>query len=103
MGKCSEAKTIVIASAGKERLMRTVFKYPLELRDGPQSLSVPKFAEVVLVAVQHGKICVWMQIDDHIPPETRRFVVYGTGRNVKGRHCGSVVIEPFVWHVYEVD
>lgn len=83
--------------------MKRVFKYPLEMRDGPQDFSVPKFAEVVLVDEQRGQICVWMEIDDHNPPEVRKFAVYGTGRKVKGRHCGSVVMEPFVWHVYEED
>jgi hypothetical protein len=83
--------------------VKRVFKYPLKVSGGLQSFEIPKFAEVVSVAEQRGELCIWLEVDDLIPLELRKFAVFGTGHKVTGRHCGSVVMEPFVWHVYEVD
>lgn len=81
--------------------MKTVWKYELNIQDGPQSFLIPKFAKIVLVAEQRGLICLWMEVDEKRQKECRAFVIFVTGHEVKGRHCGSVVIGPFVWHIYE--
>lgn len=85
--------------------MKTVFKYALKLTGELQALSIPKAADVNLVGVQREQICLWMQVDTSQPIETRHFAVYGTGCPLPPSDCefiGSVVAEPFVWHVYEV-
>lgn len=59
---------------------------------------------VALVAWQHHlvtEVVIWTEEGDPAPKRTVR--VYGTGHPIPdtSRHLGSVVIEPYVWHVYE--
>lgn len=86
---------------------KTVWKHALAITDGPQELMLPRrLARVVLVAMQHGELCVWFEVNPDEPKYMRYFAVYGTGHSVAedSVHIGSVVTKEgaLVWHVFEV-
>lgn len=82
--------------------MKTIWKYALETV-GTQESMMPTGAQVLSVGLQHGKICVWVLIDDERPVQMVQFAIVGTGN-----HCwcstwpfiGTVQQPPFVWHVF---
>lgn len=80
-----------------------VFKYPLEVKDGPQDPGVPHGAQILHVAMQDGKICIWALIDTRQKASNRLFVVYGTGHPITtvGPYIGTAHDRQFVWHVFE--
>ena len=90
--------------------MKTIWKYKLEVMDR-QQITMPEAAEIIHVAAVQDELCVWVKVDPMRPPETRTFVIVGTGHpipdDVEHRHAvGTAVFElkhgPFVWHVFEV-
>lgn len=85
--------------------MKTIWKYPLQLKGGAQRAEMPAGARVIHVAQQHGTPTLWAEVDDDNPTEARLFTVHGTGHPIKhaGRYVGTAVGVPFVWHVYELD
>lgn len=87
--------------------MNTVWKYPLTTAwdFGPQTHRVPEGGEVVGVDRDPtGAPAVWVLVDTEAPIVDRTFAVTGTGHPVPsgGRHCGLLVIGPFVWHVWDM-
>lgn len=89
--------------------MNTTWKYELEITDR-QRLRVPLGTKPVAVAEQNGKLCLWAQVnDDHYKTgnlETLFVYVVGTGNPLPSPlppYVGTVVMDPFVWHVYAGD
>lgn len=64
------------------------------------------------VAMQDGKLMLWTKVHDCGDEETRKFVVRGTGDDIRSsrvapqfvtyRHVGTVLDGPYVWHVFEI-
>lgn len=56
------------------------------------------------VAFQGDKLCIWVEVDTDDDAHLNHFHVVGTGFSVPegGAHIGSVVEDPYVWHVYQV-
>ncbi len=96
--------------------MRSVHKFTLI--PGQQfDVYVSKGAKVLLVAEQHGEICMWMECDPNVPHHNsdmgkgvhRSFRVFGTGHPIDDfvgmhiEHVGSAVCAggQIIWHVYE--
>jgi hypothetical protein len=93
--------------------MKTVWKYTIDIKktgDNPVSFGIPKVSSIVHVGVEpttpllNTVVCLWAIVDDASPKQTRQFIVRGTGYPVpsNARVVGSVVIEPFAWHVFEL-
>ena len=85
--------------------MQRVFKFVLPITYDPRCLVLPVGAEIALVAGQREQLCIWFELNaDSSMQESRYFAVHGTGHDIpQGRtHVGSAVMEPFVWHVFEV-
>lgn len=101
--------------------MRRILKFIVKVSDEPTLLPPNAFGPVVLVGHQPNRmysdeIGVWIDTkatDEDLKLPTghrRKFVVKGTGhplgegsdRRVEDRHVGSVIIDPYVWHVFEV-
>ncbi|MFH7600597.1 hypothetical protein WDV06_36700 [Streptomyces racemochromogenes] len=60
---------------------------------------------VLHVAFQGDKLCLWAEVDTDDSAQLNHFHVVGTGFNVPNnvaRHIGSVVEDPYVWHVYQM-
>ena len=81
-----------------------MWKYALEVTDGPQSLSMPK-GDIKHVGCQGLDLCLWVEASgDSQDLVTRTFSVYGTGQHVSsGQYVGTVQmpVVPLVWHIYE--
>lgn len=83
--------------------MRTIWKFPLAVTDF-QNVRMPKGAEILSVADQHGVVCVWALVDSEAELRDRMFYILGTGNPVSERlpwqFVGSVQQNIFVWHVF---
>jgi hypothetical protein len=83
--------------------MQTIWKYPLYITD-IQSVLVPRGAKPLSVAMVRGKVCVYCLVNIYEEElESLPVAVYGTGHehhNISGTFLGTVVDEPFVWHVF---
>lgn len=82
-----------------------IWKFELRLI-GSQMIPIPADAEILSVAVQRGNICVWALVDPDRPALIRKIEVIGTGHpmetGVSRKFIGTVIAEPFVWHVFEI-
>lgn len=85
--------------------MRTIWKYELNITD-TQTLEMPKGAKILSVSNQRGKLQLWALVDDMNDLEDRDIEILATGEpvpyaNTFREFIGTVVIDPFVWHVFE--
>lgn len=84
--------------------MRTIWKYELPISD-KVSVPMPRGAQVLSVAEQYGKLCVWALVSTTQEKEPQRFGIYGTGLPAEdagaGYFLGTVVMpNGLVWHVF---
>lgn len=88
--------------------MRTIYKYPIEIRD-QQTIQVPvtghgggpDFLHVGLDAL--GKPSIWLEVDPEGSPRDCNVYVVGTGMPLPSsaaQHLGTFVQGPYVWHLY---
>lgn len=76
-----------------------VLKWPVEISNEIQAVGG---GEVVLVAMQGKTLCVWTREYEGDGGTDRLVRVVGTGNQHRlGKHVGSAVDGPFVWHVFE--
>jgi len=85
--------------------VKTVWKFPLTLNNGPQHLRIPVHSQPLHVDTQDGKnICLWALVEpDLLARTTLTIVVLGTGEETKEEHLwhlGSVLCGKEVWHVF---
>jgi len=85
--------------------MRTIWKF--ELNEHINFVHMPEHAKILSVGSQRGTICLWSEVETTREKETRTLYVYGTGNpmaaddDVGLLFVGTVVGDPFVWHVFE--
>lgn len=88
---------------------RVIWKFPIPLGE-LVTISLPAATQVRLTGLDPatGEVTIWVELDPDAARVDRRFLVYGTGHPIKGDggypwdiHVGSVIADPFVWHVYE--
>jgi hypothetical protein len=87
--------------------MKTIWKFTLQ----PDSLTLrmPLEAKILHVDEQHGKICLWAEVDDDLPEEERIFEIFGTGHKmieqmgISREYIGTAKMQggSFIFHVYE--
>ena len=82
-----------------------IHKYRLEIT-GRQIVLMPEGAKVLHVGVQRFDLCLWAQHRQDRPATERHFAICGTGHELPRletrTYIGTVVTEPFVWHVFEL-
>jgi hypothetical protein len=93
-------------------MTRRVYKYEVPIRDEVE-LTMPKWASLLRVHEQHGRLFVWAEIQDAEPTALRRLAVRGTGQDVDGvdgqfppgrftAYVGTAFMkDDLVWHVYD--
>ncbi len=86
--------------------MAVIWKYTFRCTSNEELLTFPPKSEVLSVDNQNGEICMWVKINDDkaVERELRKFYVVGTGceiPKVANKFIGTVIISPFVWHVFE--
>ena len=83
---------------------KVIWKFPLNLTD-IQDVLLPIGAQILSVAEQNGVICLWAVVDPEAEDGTRLIEIHGTGNDFGPGNrlfLGTVVMNAFVWHVFEV-
>ena len=86
-----------------KRIQRVIFKYGLRIAD-IQVVFMPDQAEILSVAAQDGKLCLWAIVNPESEKVDRHIEIIGTGSSmpsVERIFLGTVLMPPFVWHVFE--
>lgn len=86
--------------------MITVFKY--EVSPVGMGIELPIGAEVLSVAFQRDKLCLWAKVDTEAKTETRSFGAFGTGHEIfdekviNHKFIGTAHMDNgLVFHVFE--
>lgn len=86
--------------------MIRVLKYQVPLKES-FSVNLPEGAEVLTVQAQHEVPQMWARVDDTKPSRERRFMLTGTGHDIKGpgRYVETVQLAggSLVLHLFEVE
>ena len=87
--------------------MRTIWKFPVELKD-TFVVQVPAGATVLSVQMQQGRAMLWMLVNPEAPRSEAIFAVHGTGHPVPDdgrRFLGTFQVPEhhLVFHVFEVE
>lgn len=70
-------------------------------------IQMPMASRILSVAMQHGNMCLWAQVNPDVDKEFRLIRLFGTGQNIpsdrKLIYIGTILAQDglFVWHVYE--
>ena len=83
--------------------MLTIHKFELEITD-VQTIGMRADAKILHVDNQNGTLCIWALLSTSDVITERRFYIFGTGHQVPRiglKHIGSVLMDEFVWHVFE--
>lgn len=86
--------------------MKTIWKFPLTITY-QQKIQMPQGAEILVVACQDERPCIWAIVDPVAPVEDRVFQIFGTGHQmsesmgVDRKFLGTAFCPPSVWHVFE--
>lgn len=83
--------------------VRAIWKYRLPIKTGEQELGIPPDGRVVHVGMQAGQIAMWVEVDPSEGEGPRIFRVAATGEGVDDlwKYVGTVLDDPYVWHVFE--
>ncbi len=89
--------------------MKKIYKFIMDLLvvqvNGCCSFTIPHGSKILDVQVQHGAICLWVEVCTDQPLGKRYFTVVGTGDELpKGNPTYVATVQQFsdVWHVYEI-
>jgi hypothetical protein len=85
--------------------MKTVYKYEIELAN-EVTLDLPVGAEVIKFDKDPNRtqLCIWCIVDTNQPIKAKTFAIRGTGGNIESNlwYLTSAIVNPFVWHLFEV-
>lgn len=88
-------------------MSRTVWKY--ELPHATTGVDLPADSRPLHVAAQHGKVCMWVEVDPDAELRKQTFYVVGTGHPLPPdvmppTYIGSFLTDAdgtYVFHVYQ--
>lgn len=85
--------------------MKTIWK--LQLNPEKEVYEIPQGAEILSVQTQLGNPCIWFMCNPNARPETRRFVIIGTGHEIvveNLKFIGTFQLHEgkLVFHLFEV-
>ena len=69
-----------------------------------QHVNIPEGGQILSVDNQWGELFLWALVDLKQTRVTRTIDIYGTGHsipNLPRKHLGTVVVDSFVWHIFE--
>ncbi len=85
---------------------RVIYKYSLEVTGEVQVHFIPGRCWLLDVQPQGDIIQLWFEVEPGSAVMQMNFVIRGTGHPYKKTqnesYCGTVQIEQFVWHVFQV-
>lgn len=91
--------------------MKKIYKHTLEFDDlnkTPKVVKLPRYAQVISTAIQHGKIAIWFEVEVEQIEIEYHLASIGTGIKLEdvgvlvGTHVGSVLTHDgdIVHHIY---
>lgn len=81
--------------------MRTLYKYEYPDHLGEHSFWMPQGAIFRHAANINNKIFLWFEVINDHDYETRSFKIYGTGQTLHHKYVATVIVQQYVWHIYE--
>jgi hypothetical protein len=87
-------------------VVMVIWKFALEVTD-TQRVFMPNRAKILSAAHQNGYVCIWAMVNPDRPLQERVIEIIGTGNpfpagsGIDRKFIGTVVANPFVWHVFE--
>ena len=88
--------------------MKRIYKYmiPVHAENEQAIVALPLDAEILSVVQQRGDIFIWALVTPSGQLINRSFQVLGTGWNIEDdvprKFIGTVFIEEFIFHVFEL-
>ena len=89
-------------------MTKRIFKYRFEI-SGRQKVVMIENAKPIHVGLDpQDEPCIWAEVEDRgaqTYQTEREICVVGTGHpmpDLNMKHIGTIVGDPFVWHVYEI-
>jgi len=84
-------------------MSKTIWKYKLDFKRGLQELEMEEMAEVKHVAIQHGKLFMWAEVNPDAPLIKRAFGIHPAEGIITGIdwYVGTALDGDYTWHVYE--
>ena len=85
-----------------------IWKYQLKITDH-QHIEMPCEHNILSVAVQNGVLCMWAEVNPDAYLTEVDIEIIGTGNPIyhtvdyERKFIGTVIMNPFVWHVFRVD
>lgn len=92
--------------------MPIIYKYPLEIKD-EQEIVLSERHQILSVGNQNGVLTLWALVDPTAVQKTKvKIRIFGTGMGIdvpweedivflhRLNFLGTVIIDPFVWHVF---
>jgi hypothetical protein len=84
--------------------MKTIYKYPVDLKNESSKVELPLGAKFLTIALQHGTVQMWFEVYDQQPKIEQEFRVVGTGWEIPEgwEYLGTClnIGQSFVWHLY---
>jgi len=85
---------------------RTIWKYSLDIADGPQTIKMPAISDVLTAQMQGNTVTLWALVFPESGSDiiTKTFYVFGTGWDVPDiplRYINTVQVGWMVFHVFE--
>lgn len=80
-----------------------IFKYSIS--PGPNVIYMPTLTRILSVGNQDGVIQLWALVDESNRMIHRLVQVVGTGHLLADgmdKYIGTVVIDPYVWHAFDL-
>lgn len=88
--------------------MRVIYKYTLSLIDR-QNIEMPTGYEILSIGVQGSNLVLWAMVDPEMKETKVPIEINGTGNGFvefegeEKKYIGTVQLEFFVWHVFEIN
>lgn len=85
--------------------MRTIHKYPIEIKYGPQVIKTLDGPFVHFNKAFDGNFYIWVEGNIAAPKRERHFAIVGTGHGIEPtyQHLATAIDDAFVWHLYETN
>ena len=85
-------------------MSKTVYKYPLPLRDSKFSLVLPENFKFLCVMFQNELPFMWAEVAEEVSKTEFQFQLFGTGQEIpeSATYLTTYSIGPFVLHLYRL-